>query len=339
MDRTKTVDKNNPSHRHRGNRDIPVEPNPVPFGLPAEPPDDIYEVKRNRVDAVQDYWEVGSVSYIPHHIEYIEGEGTFVHYQGLGTQPAPAFPSKCVMPVRALKASDGMKRITINTLRFLSSKEMIFPLMGVIVMGNKRRAKLLTKACEQYNHMGDLIVGAYVMQDGYYSKFPRQIIMFVWKLLTELGVEEATAKQTAKIIALMFEYDNAYRWRTQDLITEANYDELVKHFPKEIKRLLKLEEERENIAVNDVTDKFRAGARVLTLAWKIPILRKAIRKGLQRMDWDAAKLDEADIYHTILYGDYNVAGKNLKERLEIYKTYHGEDEKNWPPRVLIRNTQ
>lgn len=300
------------------------------------PPDRIFKFKRARQMVNKAAQEV---MYLPYKAEYIEGEGNFVYYRGVGDRPAPLFPSRTVAPWEAINATNGVKRVTINIFRLLSQKEMIFPLVSLIIMGKKWRAKLLTKTCEQYNHIVDMLAGAFLLEDGYYCNFSKETRGFVHVLLEQLGVHHDIAWKTSEAVAIMFEYDNAYRFRLQDIMTEANFEELVKDFPKETKRLLVLEEERERIAVNDVTDKFRSAIRVLTLAWKIPILKKAIRKGIESINQDKIVMDEADVYHSLLYGDYDVAGKNLEERFKIYENYHGTDKNKWPAQIIVTNPQ
>jgi len=114
----------------------------------------------------------------------------------------------------------------------------------------------------------------------------------------------------------------------------AEKDACIKDFPKEIKRLLDIEASHEPHA--DVKDKLRHGEKLIRWAWYIPRIRNAIRKGLWATDFDKCKLDESDIYHSVLYADYNVQGKTLEERLTIMEGYHGMDQSKWPPRVTLK---
>lgn len=332
-----SANKNRSWNRSNKHNNMAVEPDNKPsiqVGI-EYPPDHVFKFKQNRIAPSQEVWGQGSVSYVPDHAEYIKGEGSFVYYRGLGEQPAPPFPSRCVAPVQAILATNAIKRITINVLRFISSPEARLMLI-VGLIGKKKRQELATNACKQYNHIADSILQPYYLEEGYYCRFVTELQRFTTALFVEIGVPADIAKKTGEIIGLMFEYDNAYRFRLHDILNDTTKEQLKENLPKEIQRLLEIEQSREMIKVNDMTDKFRSGAKVLEYAWKIPSLRKTIRKAIDSIDFDRIKMDEADIYHTCLYGDYNVRGKTLEERLKILEGYHGTDQRFWPPRIMVK---
>lgn len=314
----------------------PVSPEtgtPMKVGI-EQPPDHIFKHRKNRLAPAQDVWG-RTVSYAPQRAEYIEGKGAFVWYYGV------PFPSKTVAPIEAIYAINGVKRLLISTLRVISSREAWIPMGSLILIGRRRRATLLNTACTYFNAMADVMVAPYYMDDGYYCGVVKEIRKFTETLLINLGVDEATGKKTAEIIGMLFEYDNAYRFRLHDVMNEANKEAFLTDFPKEIKRLLQLMAVRENLNEkrnwNDVTNKFETGGKILKVLWYIPFLRKSLKRAIESMDFNNWKLDEADIYHTLLFSDYNVQGKTLDERVKIMESYHGTDMEKWPPRIEIRS--
>lgn len=296
-----------------------------PLGIPL-PPDYIFKGRGNRYAPAQSVWGVqGTVSYIPDHAEYVENVGNFVYYKGWGNQPAPKFPSKTIAPVEAIYSSAIPKRMTINALRFLSS------------IHKKGR---LTRLFGYYNDICNMTLGMFYLRDGFYCPTARGVKSFVSTLLQEFGVEPEVAGKTGEICSTFFEFDNAYRLRIQDLAGETTKEALIKDLPRELNRLLGILSERETLpgGGRQVVERFSSGAKLLKWAWRFPPFRKKLRKAIEMTNLEAMRLDEADMYHALLYGDYNAKGKTEKERLEMYAGYHGSDQAKWPPRILIRNT-
>ena len=100
-----------------------------------------------------------------------------------------------------------------------------------------------------------------------------------------------------------------------------------------MERLLQIEASHEIYA--DMAPKFQSIGTILKLAWNVPRIRKALRAAIGVIDFDACKMDEGEIYHSILYDGYNALGRTLQERITLYETYHGADKSKWPPRGLV----
>lgn len=336
--------RNNRRRRDRNNSFVVANPEPitapqpVPFKVGIEPPPDhIFKHRRNRIAPAQEVWGHGTVSYAPTHAEYLEGKGCFVHYYGV------PYPSKTVAPVEAIHASNVAKRILINLLRLWSSKEALFPLASLFLVGKKIRGKFLTRIFDYFNLETDTVATGFYLKDGYYCAFVKEIRKFAETLLISLGVEKETAIKTAEIMGMVFEYDNAYRFRLQDIMDSADPEKLLSDLPNEIDRLIALERNRENLVftteTNSVPGKFKSAASFLRYGWYIPSFRKVIKKAIESINFDNCKFDEADLYHTYLYGDYNIRGKSIEERVNILKGMHGEDMSKWPPRIEIRQSR
>lgn len=293
------------------------------------PPDYIFKYRKNRTAPAQDVWGAGgTISYIPQKAEYIEGVGNFVHHYGV------PFPSKTVAPVEAIHAMAGSKRLTINALRLVGS---------IRVLDLFTRAgwgRILTNMLITFNDTADMMMVGFYLHDGYYCKLVKEIRVGVTTFLTSLGVERTVAEHTSEIIGCFFEYDNAYRTRIQDLAGETTYQALLENLPQELERLINIQATRETVpnGGQEVVKRFKAAVKVIKWVWKIPPTKKALKNAISSIHLDNCKMDEADIYHNLLYGDYNTHGKTLAERLEVLKAYHGPDETKWPPRILIRNT-
>lgn len=328
------MSKKHKQHRVRQDEQRPPEGTPYIGPIGIEPsPDDIFKFRKNRARPANEIWGHGTVTYIPIRAEYIPGKGNFVYYKDV------PYPSKTVAPVEAIHAINAIKRIMINITRLLSSKELLLPISTIAFIGRKRRLAILTKCCEYLISIGDMTVLPFYLDDGYYCPVAKELRAFVENTLISFGVDSNIAKKTGEIIGMMFEYDNAYRIRVQDLMNETTKDALLRDFPKELERLLKIQSERETVpnGGQEVVKRFKTIVTLISYAWKIPSMRKSIIQGINSMNLENCKYDEADIYHTLTYGDYNTRGKTQDERWQIYAEIHGPDITKWPPRVMIKS--
>lgn len=302
----------------------------VPVGIPY-PPGHIFKFDLNRVNPANEVWQ-NSVTYIPERAEYIEGVGNFVFYHGV------PYPSKTVAPPQAISAVNGVKRLFLSSLRLVTSKQAIVPILSLFLMGRKRRGILLTNALKGFNDTSNMIVSPFRLVDGSYCKLVKELRAFIDELLVSFGVDREVAHETSEYIGMMFEYDNAYRYRIQDVLNEADPDRLVRDFPTEAKRLILLQESREVIGKEyGVTGKFQSGVRALNYLWYVPSLKKALKRAIGFMRFENVQLDASDIYHTLLYNDYNTMGRTLPERFQVYAQIHGPDTTKWPPKMMVSN--
>jgi hypothetical protein len=206
----------------------------------------------------------------------------------------------------------------------------------------RKDLKFVEKFLVPFNEMADMTMTPYYLEDQYYCKTAKTVRAFVREVLISLKVRYDIADKTGEILAMIFEFDDAYRYRLQDLMTETTATRLLLDFKGEVQRLLELYAERENADAMKADErtgkysKFQGFVRVLRMIWWIPRVRKAIKAGLREITFENWQLDEADIYHTLLYADYNVGGKTLEERIKTYLEIYGNDESKTPKRVQVK---
>jgi hypothetical protein len=290
----------------------------------APAPDYIFKNRRNRAAPAQETWGLsGTISYLPDHAEYVDGNGNpanLVYYRGWGNQPAPLFPSKTIAPVEAIYAITPSKRLFINILRFLSTIH--------------KRGRI-NRFFEYFNDVALMTLSPFLLDNERYCGTAKNVRAFTRTLLRELWVKDDVASQSGEIFGCFFEFDNAYRIRVQDMAGETTTEVLCQNLPKELNRLVALMATRENVPGDTVPNRFRSGIVVLKWLWHIPFFRNKLKKAIKAVDLSQVRMDEADFYHAILYGDYNSRGMDIDERIAIYTKYHGPDQSLWPPRIRI----
>lgn len=291
----------------------------VEWGIP-HPPDYIFRYRKNRVDPAEQVWSVGgTVSYVPLDAKYIEGKGNFVYWLDV------PFPSKTHVPVVAIHAMAAPKRLTMNALRFLAS------------LHKKGR---FDRLIGYYNDICWQTMCPFFLKDEYYCSVAKEVRKVVRSFVMSIGVSEENADRFSEVIGYFFEYDNAYRWRLQDLAGETTLEALLDNLPKELNRLIGILESRETVEIGgkiDLTLRFKNAIVPLVWAWRIPALRKRLKNALKELDLQSMRMDEADIYHSNNYADYNFKGKTIDERMKDTENIHGGKDK-LPLQIRIQNS-
>lgn len=115
----------------------------------------------------------------------------------------------------------------------------------------------------------------------------------------------------AKVVSHVFEYDQAYRFRVQDLATETSKERLLSCPQKEIKRLLAINKKRD---YTEVSTKFSKVTTLIHWGLYIPFVRSAFRNALESIDFKQLQFDENDKYWANQKLDYKYFGKTFEER-------------------------
>lgn len=121
----------------------------------------------------------------------------------------------------------------------------------------------------------------------------------VYDLLSPLG------DRAAKLFSHVVEYDQAYRFRLQDLCSETTRELLLDNPRKEIKYLLALHAKRD---YRTMQKKVAMLSHIILLALWIPSVKRAFKVALLRIDFTKLQFDEADRYWAAMKTDYDYFG-------------------------------
>lgn len=243
--------------------------------------------------------------------EYPKEGGILRYYQGF------KFPEKGFAFPQAVYACNFAKRELLAEFRFFAKH----PLLGIQFFNKK----VLNDFIDKYITNANQMMSQFFFKDEYYMQFSRQVRAFMNGFLGALGVSN---DNLALIFATFLEDDNAYRNRIQDLALETTKEKLIKDFPKEIERLLLIFKDREFGDYN--VDKLRAIVKIIKVGWYVPRFRRAIRAGLNAMDWEKFLPDEADKHIWLIRGDYNHFGRSGDDRWEEWLKIYD----NNPPKLI-----
>lgn len=116
-------------------------------------------------------------------------------------------------------------------------------------------------------------------------------------------------------VYLILEFDNAYRFRFQDIIVEMKREAIEKNVRKEVLRLITLAKGRET--GKDMQNKWKAVYMLANAALFLSRkTRKFVRTFLLDIDIEAMKMDESDYYFSLARQTFNFRGESLEQRLK-----------------------
>lgn len=294
----------------------------------------------------------GQLYPITDHIEHPEGGGILIYYKGM------PFPRKGHPFPEAVYANDNQKRITRFLIMLFEGKETLLPLAIFALLPWKLKLKKIEKVLSEYARIGIWILNEAFLTPIYYTAPSREIGAFVYDFLISLGVQKemhhiisdegkdvgmkrnrlpgaeptwVTMKDNtgthlfsvAQIVATMIEYDDAYRYRLEDIMSETTKEALIENPQKEIRRLTAIFMSREKTHAKDMIKRM---SKFVCFALYHPRIKKAFRDGLRTLDFKRLQLDNADRYHVLIRSDYDFKGLDFNDRKRIYTEFHMESK-------------
>lgn len=254
--------------------------------------------------------------------EYPPEGGIYVWYKGM-PYPKKGFPFP-----EAIHAVNMVKRITLTLSKAFAQKELAFSYFGFIILPWKMKKRVIKKIVADYDSLTMMILRGAYLKESYYSNPCKSLKKITRIFIEQLGLKfsEDTMWNIQHSIVSIFEYDDAYRFRFQDIFTEASHSALISRPYREIRRLAKIAKKRENTHAVRAIGTF---SQLLSVMVLYPPVRRAFKRAIRSLTVDEFKklqLDNADRYHVLMRGDYNYTGRTFEERREIFLDVHRVSE-------------
>lgn len=236
-------------------------------------------------------------------ISLIPKNGIFLAVKGA------TFPLKCYPDAGVVFAVNLVKAYLMETLK-LVGKWYFVPFLLLI---NRQRA------LESFVRFGMKAISPHLLKDYCLTDFSREFKKAIKLFLDRIGFEsvEEETEGCATILANIMDYDNLYRLRVQDVLSETNKDRLLKRPIREINRLSKIIKQREgkDCAVRVVIHyKFKIFVLALSFALLFPKIRRVFESVIQETDFTKLQYDEIDIYWVCFRNDYLWLGITDEQR-------------------------
>lgn len=170
----------------------------------------------------------------------------------------------------------------------------------------------LAKLIRSYNAICFREMEPYVLKDSLLTPFAGETKKFVSYFLSNFKVPSQEANQFAAVISSIFEYDDAYRYRLQDLFTESSKSNFIKNPRKEIRRLAEIYSKRELSHI--VSAKFKRTVWLMSFMLLVPSVRRAFIRAVNHSDFIRFRFDASDRFWMSYRGDYLFFGETYEAR-------------------------
>ena len=244
-------------------------------------------------------------------VDFPKDEGIYIYFEG------------CKYPKKGWPTQDGtwanniVKRQTILLAQILKNKGVILPAMGFALTPWKYKISFIENALQQYVRASDMVLMPYYLKEERYCVFCRELRNLIASFLIGIGISLVVAEDTAKIIAHIFEYDEAYKYPLQDAMTDINWNgNLRKELIVAINRLASRTPHVTTV------DKFKQFNKLLTLALLHPKIKKAFKTAVSMANTDNLKLLDDDYYWCILRSEYKYRGIPYEQREKEWIDIH-----------------
>lgn len=257
-----------------------------------QPPKDIYSKKT--LDKSQDVMREKKTTMLVSKVEYPEGGGIFLHYQGA------IFPKKGWTTPEPVWAINVVKKIVLEYVK--ATPPWVLPFI------NKK------KLVHAITMIGIKVLDSFFLEEKFQMAPAKEINIFMANFCENLGIDGA---YFGKIASCVIEYDDAYCNRLQDMASETSKEALCRNPRKELSRLYKLWISRENLSVSTKLYFVKYIPYILIGKYK-----KAFFYALNKSDFGKFQYTEADRYHCMMRGDYECFGESLSTREARYIDMH-----------------
>lgn len=248
------------------------------------PPDEVFRTPPKPLEETQ------AAYVIPDFIglDYSEREGMVANYLN------HPFSRKGLQYVEATEANNHIKKIVVALLNSVAHP---------------------TKILENFDRIASYTYRNHFLQRKFYCKFSREMWKLTYLFLRKLGIKNDLAYSWGRNVATLFQYEEGYRMRLEDLFSETTKEALLER--KELSRLLSIFLSREKCngdEVEIVNQKFISVFKLLRLGLLIPKVKTAWRFTIREMEIENLQLDEADKYWCNMNADYDFGGRDIAQR-------------------------
>lgn len=256
----------------------------------------------------------GTLVHILQRVEYPESGGIYSYYDGV------LFPRKSMPFPDAIYANDISKRVLMLFINSFAKPAFVLPALAFGILPWKLKIKTLQSILTQWCRVSDYLLAPYYLKKNRYCDICKELRGFLKRFFIELGIDAEVADNSAKTFIAMIEFDDAYRYRLEDIFSILGYAMILKNPRNAVKVAVETFAERE--LDKNVSKKIKAFGDILRLVLLSPRIKKAFILAFEPVSYHKMCLDEADAYHTLIWSQYNFQGMPLADRIKVYTDMH-----------------
>jgi hypothetical protein len=269
-------------------------------------PQELFQYESNEKAIINE----GTPTYMLDHIDYSDGVKAYLK----GAQfPQKGFPTPDIM-----NACNQVKKILAELFKHI--KDPMFYTSYIYFLLSFNKIYRIERFIESFNGICFKVMRPYLLQPKFMTPIGLEIKLILKSFLTKLGINEEQAIRTSDIFSHLLDYDNGYRFRVQDILSESSKEKMLKNPRKEIKRLVAIYCKRER---SRIEYKFKGIAFLLNLLLLIPRYKRIFKEVIRDCNFERLQYDESDIYWTCFRSGYYFLGMNYNERQKYL------DDKGW----------
>jgi hypothetical protein len=248
-------------------------------------------------------------------IKYPDEGGIFIYYKEL------LFPRKGFPYPEAVHAVNLVKRQLVAWLAFFADKSLTISYMALWLLPSAKRRNLVNRFTRSLADCVEPTLRPFYLLSRYYMAPAKEMAKLVTNFLVNLGADPSGATFWEKTVCMIIEYDTAYTWRLQDIITEASKEALIDNPMKEIERLVDIFRQREKMSPK-ITNYVQYLVKLLKLVFKKRSFRDAFTDAIKEADLSKIAFTEADRYQVLPLKGYDFIGKTGEERWQLWLNIH-----------------
>lgn len=244
----------------------------------------------------------------------VQPQGVLLYYKGIPF-PRRVYYDKRNDPnyfLRVLYALGTIKK-TFYSLFYL--KSAVIPYRFTI----KGYEPFLTKLWE----ISKWNLDGFYIKDEEFSVPVWELGKFIQRFLWELGLGMDLSASYARLAMMILEFDNAYRYRVQDLFGAVHQGWFVFNPKVWFKKALEAYLQREILHQDNpewgARGKIARSLKLMSWAMYLPKVRKAWQKAAENIIYENILFDQNDRCHFSFWHGYDFEGKTFEERYAPYK--------------------
>ena len=247
-----------------------------------QPMEEIYENIKGPEQVVNEsgtVWPIESFEY-----------GTFgIHTNVKGAD----FPQRGYAAPEAVWGINTAKRMIVESVKVLGRPEFLVTGLAFLVLPYSMKLKTIERAIQSFNRLADGVLSPYYIKEIYLTAQSKWVIRTVSTFFVEMGISQEASQKIAKIVGHICEYDNTYRLKLIDILSETSTEKLASDPKQEIKRLVGIIAKRDNYYL---MEKVGTMTKIAFIMLMVPKIRRAFKKAVGGSEVEKAQVDNTDRY-------------------------------------------
>jgi hypothetical protein len=241
-----------------------------------------------------------------------------------------SFPKKGLYTGQAIWSINLIKSMIIEPVKLISW----YFIPSFVLFALLPKGKFLNKLIKSFNRIGWRIMSVVILKAKYMVNSSKEVKKFIYNFSVKMGLDEQEAIVLSKILSHILEYDTAYRFRFEDIMSETTKNRLLKDLKGEVDRLYDIFIHRENGKFE--RHKLSKLMKVVSYLLLHPKIKKCFIYALEQSQFSNFQYDEADAYWCMQREEYyNYMGQTNSQRISMLKLLGYSIPKAYPNEEIL----